>query len=392
MKYLVLLTALFGPGLLACCMAPRDYEGDVDQAKQEVVIVHREAQGDLPGYQEMLIRVQPFFKDAETNPEYLAWVITVPNTPTRYDVAEESALDAGPALHEKLYELAREQWANRTQFEWPDWLPTNLEDRTVIQAAMDNVVEMPPVQVGPYTISPVQAVGADAVKGLNAYLDERGLPQEDPGHLQYFVDNNFTFLCVHVKPPEGQATLGRSLELPPLVLGFETEQPYYPGKFSSRQGNFSLDLTIISDRNMQGPGFTKVCNRLKARARGYVKLVNLYTYKGIPTELAGALSERMTNDQPGKWYVNRIESSGFNEAQDGTPAIADWEDDVFFSLGTIEDEIPGFWFYADEDIPFYERFMREHAMAFMVIAGFLFFGTIFIKTRINRKRLIKDNS
>ena len=390
MRYLLLLILINGP-LAACCMAPRDYPGDVDQAKQQVVIVHRAATDDASGYQEMLIRVQPFFKDAETNPTHLAWVITVPNTPARYDVAGEPALQAGPDLHERLFQLARQQWADRSGFEWPDWLPSNLQERAM-PGLNDSVQELPTVEVGPYTITPVRATGADAVAALNDYLDQRGLPREEPDHLQYFIDNNFTFLCVHVTPPSGEATLGRALKLPPLVLGFETDQPYYPGKFSSRQGNFALDLTIISDRNMQGPGFTKACRRLKAVERGYVKLVNLYTYNGLPDVLAGALGERATTDAPGKWYVNRIESNGFNETVDGKPAISGWEDDVFFTLGTLEDEIPGFWYYADEDIPFYEKFMREHAMAFMVISGLLFFGTLFIKTRINRRRLLKDKS
>lgn len=383
MKYLLLLL-IAGP-LNACCMAPRDYAGDVDQAKQKVVIVHRAGTDDAPGYQEMLIQVQPFFKDAETNPEYLAWIITVPNTPARYEVADEAAINAGPELHERLFQLARQQWADRTQFKWPEWLPFHLQDRAMGGDA-NAIEEMPVVKVGPYTITPVRATGADAVTELNAYLDKRGLPQEDPGHLQYFIDNNFTFLCVHVTPPPGQSTLGRSLELPPLVLGFETDKPYYPGKFSSQQGNFALDLTIISDRNMDGPSFTKACRRLNARERGYVKLVNLYTYKGLPDGLAGALGERATQNPPGKWYVNRIQSDGFNETVDGKPAISAWEDDVFFTLGTLTDEIPGFWYYADEDIPFYERFMREHAMAFMVVAGLLFFSTVLIKSRMGRRK------
>ncbi|MBZ0138058.1 MAG: hypothetical protein K8I27_17005 [Planctomycetes bacterium] len=388
MKYLLLIL-LAGP-LNACCMAPRDYAGDVDQAKQKVVVVHRAPSDGGPGYQEMLIQVQPYFKDADTNPDYLAWVITVPNTPARYDLAEETALKVGPELHERLYQLARQQWADRTQFEWPDWLPSNLEDRVAGKAG--GVEEMPAVHVGPYTITPVRATGAEAVTSLNEYLDQRGLPQEDPAHLQYFIDNDFTFLCVHVTPPTGQATLGRSLHLPPLVLGFETAKPYYPGKFSSRQGNFALDLTIISDSTLQGPSYSAASRRLQAVEPGYVRLVNLYTLKGIPGDLAAALGDRVLEGAPSKWYVNRIQSPGFNATEDGKPAISIWEDDVFFTLGTVEDEIPGFWYYADDDIPFYEKWMREHAMAFMVIAGILLFSTLFIKTRINRRRLLKDKA
>jgi hypothetical protein len=390
MRYLTLLALLYAAPLAACCMVPIDYPGDVDQSRQQVVILHRAPTDDAPGYQEMLIRVQPFFKDADTTPSHLAWVITVPNTPTHYEVAGQAALEAGPALHDRLYQLARQQWADRTQFQWPDWLPTMLTSRGAND--FESVEELPGVAVGPYSITPVRARGADAVSELNRYLHERGLPSEDADHLRYFIDQEFTFLCVRIEPLEGESVLGDALDLPPLVLGFESDRPYYPGKFSSRQGNFGLDLTIISDHNLEGRSYNEVCKRLRARERGYVKLVNLYTLNGLPDELATAFGERALKDLPDRLYVNRIESAGFNETSEGQPAIAAWEDDVFLSLGTIQDEIPGFWYYADEDIPFYERFMREHAMAVMVSAGIVLFGGIFIRTRINRRRLAKEGA
>ena len=42
-----------------CCMVPRDYPGDVDQSMQEVLILHAD------GHEELVIRVRPFFRDAE---------------------------------------------------------------------------------------------------------------------------------------------------------------------------------------------------------------------------------------------------------------------------------------------------------------------------------------
>src|SRR5690606_6039321 len=218
-----------------------------DQAAQQVVILHRAKTDDAPGYQEMLIRVQPFFQGAQGNPEYIAWVITVPSKPLRYDVADKAALQAGADLHEKLFQLARRQWADRSQFEWPSWLPSGMTERGM-EDAKSLLTEDATVQVGPYTITPVRTQGAAALDELNTYLQERGFAAEDREHLAYFVENDFTFLCVRITPPQGQATLGGRLDLPPLVIGFETDDLYYPGRFSSRQGNFALDLTLISDK------------------------------------------------------------------------------------------------------------------------------------------------
>lgn len=387
MKYLALLMVLLNAGALAaCCMVPRSYSGDVDQAAQQVVILHRAKTDDAPGYQEMLIRVQPFFQGAQGNPEYIAWVITVPSKPLRYDVADKAALQAGADLHEKLFQLARRQWADRSQFEWPSWLPSGMTERGM-EDAKSLLTEDAAVQVGPYTITPVRTQGAAALDELNTYLQERGFAAEDREHLAYFVENNFTFLCVRITPPQGQATLGGRLDLPPLVIGFETDELYYPGRFSSRQGNFALDLTLISDKPLATESVSKARDRLKAIGRGYVQLVNLYSVQPLPEALASVLSERARMVEKPRWYVNRIQSEGFNPNDEaGNPAIAGWEDDVFIKVGDNTDELPGFWYYGDLEIPFLERMFREHAMAVFFLGGFAFFFSLFVKTQLNRRK------
>lgn len=387
MKYLALLMVFLNAGALAaCCMVPRSYSGDVDQAAQQVVILHRAKTDDAPGYQEMLIRVQPFFQGAQGNPEYIAWVITVPSKPLRYDVADKAALQAGADLHEKLFQLARRQWADRSQFEWPSWLPSGMTERGM-EDARSLLTEDATVQVGPYTITPVRTQGAAALDELNTYLQERGFAAEDREHLAYFVENDFTFLCVRVTPPQGQATLGGRLDLPPLVIGFETDELYYPGRFSSRQGNFALDLTLISDKPLATESVSTTRDRLKAIGRGYVQLVNLYSVQPLPEALASVLSERARMVEKPRWYVNRIQSEGFNPNDEaGNPAIASWKDDVFIKVGDNTDELPGFWYYGDLEIPFLERMFREHAMAVFFLGGFAFFFSLFVKTQLNRRK------
>ena len=50
----------------ACCMVPLAYPGDVDQSGQDVLIVHDGR------HQEMVIRVRPFFREADEAPASLA--------------------------------------------------------------------------------------------------------------------------------------------------------------------------------------------------------------------------------------------------------------------------------------------------------------------------------
>ena len=394
MRYIALLMLFAAGPLAACCMTPAGYTGDVDQALQQVLLIHRARHGDTPGYQEMVIRVQPFFQGAETFPSELAWVVTVPSKPERYDTCDASVLAAGNELHDRLFALAQSQWASRTEFGWPDWLPPKLTERKAGNTATadESVVEGQLIEVGPYTITPVRVQGADAVTALNEYLKERGFPQEDPAHVQYFIDNDFTFLCVRVLPRAGDSTLGRALDLPPLVLGFETDRPYYPGKFSSRQGDFALDLTVVSDKPLDTESIFAANKRLKGLSQGYVQLVNLFSVKPLPDGIAAGFGERTKADDPSRWYINRIQSKGFNPTVDGKPAISGWEDDVFFKVGDTTDELPGFWYYGDQEIGWFDRFFREHALALFTTIGVLFFGTLFIKTRINRRRLLAKSA
>jgi len=49
-------------------------------------------------------------------------------------------------------------------------------------------------------------------------------------------------------PEEGQTTLPVGKELPPLRVRFETDRPYYPLRYSSQQGDFTLRLYTLTDR------------------------------------------------------------------------------------------------------------------------------------------------
>lgn len=238
----LVLTALLPrpTGVQACCMVPEAFLGHVGQAEQTALMIHREGVEDL--ILGIKYEITPD-KDGKL-PEKLTWLIALPSEPMEkdgYGLAESSLFDELSSLAEDY--LIRHLPRPKSRL---TPLAEGVEDAA--EAAADGGVELGrAVTVGPYDIQPVRGVGQNALDGLNKYLKTRGFPTEDPDHMAWFVEHGFTFLCIEVTPQEGSAALPDGDALPPLRVRFETEHPYYPLRYSSQQGNFSLSLYTMTD-------------------------------------------------------------------------------------------------------------------------------------------------
>ena len=388
MKWIAALLLLFGAPLAANCVVPTDYTGNVRLTRMDVVVVHRGRPEDKSGYEQLIIQLQPRFDSTTGGPAKMAWILPIPGESLRYDVTTAEVVAAGPAMHDRLFQLARKQWADKTDFQWPEWLPTSMTHRDEDHQLVPQLATENAQAVGPYTITPIRSVGASGVRQLSAYLSQNGFDPISQADLDYYAREDFTFLCVKVEPNAGESALPLAPYLPPLVIGFETPKPFVPLKFESGMGDFALDLTIVSDKPLDTDGFGALREELNPVNHGYVQLVNLYSLSALPAELAAGLDGRTTQDDPSRWYVNRIESSGAASKAKHGNVLEARNEEAFFPIGDVTDELPGFWYYGDEDISFIDRFFREHAMAVFVGLGLVFFVTLFIKVRINRKRYL----
>ena len=325
-----------------CCMVPRDYPGDVDQSSQQVVVLHH------AGHQELVVRVRPFFREAEETPASLAWLVTTPSKPTAYDTADPAVFDEARALHKRLeaYYDAQEPKPLFPSCSLGAMAPG--ADAEGKLATTWGVEVDPTVKVGPYTITPVRALGPDAVAGLNRYLEEHGFGTEDPEHLAWFAKHDYTFLCIRITPPEGAVSLGKHLDLVPLRVGFATERPYYPGMYSANQGNFGLELTTITSKPLSRGSLRFMRRKLHA---GH-KAENLFTDATLTGAFEPVAEAALgTKPAPERWYVNRYDSYGFNEKDaEGVPAILRWKEDVLWALGG-EPDLPPSWYYGDGSRP-----------------------------------------
>jgi hypothetical protein len=308
MKALTILVvaAMTLPQVLACCMLPRSYSGSIRQNGHEGVIFHHD------GRQDMILRIN-YAITGDTAPGEFAWIVTVPNEPERYAVADRD-------IFEETFD-----WA------WPLVKPP--PPRTSFLGMVDSdepqagALKMSKkVEVGAYDIQPIKVKGAEALGALNDWLSANEFPTEDPGHMRYFVENGFTFLCIKINPAKGKKLVSASGELEPLHLSFKSKSVYYPLRFSSRQGVFDVDLTVLTrkkiDYKRSAANLAKI-NWIGSNLKKNVKVSRDH----FPDPLAAAYTQSSFKGLTEKtWYLNVIETRRTNHQN----SIANWDSDVFF--------------------------------------------------------------
>ncbi len=237
MTFAVLLTAVLASaphGEAAACMhALRAATGvTVQQSEQTALIVYND------GQQELVIRPALAAEGALTG---LAWVIPVPSVPSKYAVADTRLFDAVDQLA-GLVEVVnppQKKGGMRTRGSAP-----------AAAAGVSPLVVLPTAKAGPFEIHPLQAVGAEGAKQLNAWMTENGFAELAQDELAYYSGRGWTFLAVKVAAVKrGSLSAGR---LPPLHLSFASERIVYPLKLSANQGRFDLRLFIVGRAQPEG--------------------------------------------------------------------------------------------------------------------------------------------
>ncbi|MEM7384220.1 MAG: DUF2330 domain-containing protein, partial [Verrucomicrobiota bacterium] len=165
-------------------------------------------------------------------------------------------------------------------------------------------------------------------EGLNSWLKKNGFPTEDPDHMKYFVEKGFTFLAIKVNPMKGESAVKKAGEAVPLHLSFRSEQPYYPLRFSSRQGQFDLNLYVFTSEKFD---FRKSKGQL-AKLNWNPPAHQKTNVKASSSDLPASLKEALEKAAPGiqhrkSWKANLIRTSRVNKGK----SIAAWKEDVFFS-------------------------------------------------------------
>ncbi len=354
---LLLLSLLCCSPLSALLVPMSGSTTGVRAARTEVVVVHRAPVGDKPGYQELLIRVTPVFEG--TPSARLAWVIPLPVMPAAYGNGDVAALYAGSDFHPKLFELARRQWADRTEYQWPDaitWLKTPDQPEPERRAP-----DLPDLQAADF-----RNLAVCSPDELQRWLQTHGYASDAD-----FSDSDVkSYLCVEIVPPTGNTRLGSAVEIPPLRVALQTAAPWLP---VTNVAPGSIDVTVISDTPLDTNPLMEFAHYFGAKAEARVVLLNLWSVKPLPAELG-------QRQDAARWYANRMRTSAAPAKPEKKYRF------VELPLGDLKDELPGFWYYGDTEISFFEKLFREHLLAFTTSAFFLGVLVLFVKARINRAR------
>ncbi|MBI2920870.1 MAG: DUF2330 domain-containing protein [Planctomycetes bacterium] len=313
MKCLALAAAVASLVLLrplpteTCCMVPKDYAGTIGQSAQEAVMFWND------GREELILRIN-YRIDGKVPPPSFAWIVTVPNEPDDYAVADADLF--------------------REVFEWAQPLvepPTKSDGKGDLQGPPQagGLEFGKAVKVGPFDIQPVRALGLQALEGLNAWLEKHGFPTEDPKHMEYFVVNKFTFLCIKVTPAEGKTEVESKGGLPPLRLSFRSDCPYYPLRFSSRQGVFDINLYVFTKQEFDYKASGDSLKRINWAEGGLA--TNVRVKPGdFPKLLAQEYGKSAFKDEKGEWHLNVLRTFRVNDGN----TIAGWKEDIFFRTRT----------------------------------------------------------
>lgn len=285
-----------------CCMVPADYKGTIGQSAQEAVMFHHD------GREELVLRIN-YKIQGDAMPDRFAWIITVPSEPDSYAVTDGK-------LFEEMFDWAEEHARRKTLgYRKGDAQQSNSHGLEFGKA----------VKVGPYDIQPVRALGKEALEGLNQWLERNGFPTEDPKHMEYFVEKKFTFLCIQVVPGEGAKAVESAGGVPPLQLSFRSENPYYPLRFSSRQGVFDVNLYVLTRKSFDFEASGESLKKINWSEGVYDRNVEVKV-DSFPKTLKAVYERGAFKAYDGKWFVNVLQTRRVNEGN----TIATWKEDIFF--------------------------------------------------------------
>jgi hypothetical protein len=134
-------------------------------------------------------------------------------------------------------------------------------------------------------------------------------------------------LCIKINPAKGKSTVGTGGDLEPLHLTFKSENVYYPLRFSSRQGVFDVNLTVLTRKKLDYKKSAAALRKINWIGSNLKKNVKV-SREDFPKELAAAYQKSSFKGLKEKtWYLNVIETRNTNRGN----TIANWESDVFLA-------------------------------------------------------------
>jgi hypothetical protein len=243
------LSLLAAPAF-ACLHMPADFAGSVEQSAQGGIVIWNDGHEELILKNDFVIRAD----DGATLPSSLAWVVPVPNEPSRYGVESPNVFES----MFNLWEAEASRWRDRTgevvlEEASKGWGARNAPvDSLDADEPNEGIELLEAHQVGAYEIQPIRTTGPQSGPALNAWLTENGFSAVPAANMAYYVERNWVWLAVKVNAPQDARSLSERGTMQPLRISFASDEVVYPLKFSSHQGTFDVALWVITAEPLQG--------------------------------------------------------------------------------------------------------------------------------------------
>jgi hypothetical protein len=310
---------------------------------------------ETPGFQE--IQIQHYVTLAG-DASKVGYVIPVPAEPRGIAVIEDAEIDAISYFHADTLQMARTQWTDRTQWVMPgdDDEPAAKPQPMSAKGDIDAVTST--------TTKAIKTAGPTALRSIRSFFQSQNLTPPAENSLRWHLKNDWRFVCV----VHESSKMSGQLALPVILVSFDAYKAYVPTTNLTQSADTLFEIAIISDNPLREQDLERGRLMFGEKTVGRVVLKNLWRRKNLPESVTSRFSSRATNEKHDRWLLNLIRGTGFKHGDE-------FAHNFGISGGIVTDEIPGFWYYGDDEPGWFEGFFRKHGLAVMLsLAGlFLFF-------------------
>lgn len=223
----------------ACIHGPKGFKGYVDSGAQRGLVFWDNGREELviqPAYtiNTTAFEAEEFTDDGMLkNFDSFAWVVPLPSLPDRYSEADPEIFTDLDKFTEVVSRIPEPEKSDDD-----DGGPVISFDESEKDIEFFEALE-----VGDYTIQPIQAKGELGGKELAGWLKSNGFGDLDERVLRFYLEHEYYWLAIKLGSKDGLPADGSAK---PLQISFKTPAPTYPWKIYDKRGEFDIELWVVT--------------------------------------------------------------------------------------------------------------------------------------------------
>ncbi|WP_168210480.1 DUF2330 domain-containing protein [Persicimonas caeni] len=324
---LVLTASFFVPSSVSACLhamretvAQGSKTTELTQRGQKALIYH-------DGEVEHLVMDVSYASDEPL--EKLAWILPLPAVPTDYGTVD-------PGFIDEVHGFFNPRWVREKPLRRLG-LKSAGRGRGGSRSTTKALELLPAQKTGPFEIQPIKVRGSLGQEKLQQWMVDNGFQRIPHQNLDYYITRKWMFLAIKALPAEGEQTLPKDGELPPLRVSFPYERAVYPMKLSAGMGNPQVTLYVLQSEPFADATFEGVEGRgfqmAKAGGKnGFVMSNAQFQHADAPEALQTFLGDVAGTGAGEAWAQVLYHSKSWR----GRRHPLNWKEDLSFPISPKE--------------------------------------------------------